>query len=220
MNSLLSLPIAYLLGAIPTAIWVAKIVNGKDYDIRDFGSKNSGLTNTFRVLGVKPALPVVVVDLLKGFFAPTIALWMNEASKANGGSDFFWLPLVCGILAILGHSFTCFAGFRGGKGVLTAFGVFLAIAPVTALLSFAVWLVLTLSTKYVSVGSIGACIALAGLSLFGYLEPDLYPHDKIHTGILAVAWLVAVFVIFKHKANIRRLLNGTENGFGKKRKKV
>lgn len=104
--------------------------------------------------------------------------------------------------------------------MLTAFGVFLAIAPVTALLSFAVWLVLTLSTKYVSVGSIGACIALAGLSLFGYLEPDLYPHDKIHTGILAVAWLVAVFVIFKHKANIRRLLNGTENGFGKKRKKV
>lgn len=103
------------MGAIPTAIWVAKIVNGKDYDIRDFGSKNSGLTNTFRVLGVKPALPVVVVDLLKGFFAPTIAIWMNEASKANGGSDFFWLPLVCGILAILGHSFTCFAGFRGAR---------------------------------------------------------------------------------------------------------
>lgn len=220
MNSLLSLPLAYLLGSIPTAIWVAKIVNGKNYDIRDYGSKNSGLTNAFRVLGVKPALPVVVVDLLKGFLAPTIAAALNEASKASGGPDYYWLPLVCGLLAVIGHSFTCFAGFRGGKGVLTAFGMFLALAPVTALLAFLVWSVLTISTKYVSVGSIGACITLAGLSLFGFLAPDIYPHDRIHAGILVLAWTVAVFVIVKHKANIRRLLNGTENGFGKKRKKV
>lgn len=201
-------------------MWVAKIVKGKDYDIRNYGSKNSGLTNTFRVLGVKPALPVVAVDLLKGFLAPTIAIALNEASKAAGGPDYFWLPLVCGLLAVIGHSFTCLAGFRGGKGVLTAFGMFLALAPVTALLAFLVWTVLTLATKYVSVGSIFACIALAGLSLFGYLAPDIYPHDNINPGILVLAWIVALFVIYKHKANIRRLLNGTENGFGKKRKKV
>lgn len=161
---------------------------------------------------------MVIVDLAKGFLAPTIAVWMNEASKAAGGESYAWLPLACGLLAILGHSFTCFAGFRGGKGVLAAFGVFLALAPVTALLAFAVWTVLTLATKYVSVGSIFACVALAGLSLFGYLEPELYPHDQIDIGILAVAWIVAVFVIVKHKANIRRLLNGTENGFGKKKR--
>ncbi|MBP5247407.1 MAG: glycerol-3-phosphate 1-O-acyltransferase PlsY [Fibrobacter sp.] len=220
MNSLLSLPIAYLLGSIPTAVWVAKIVNGKDYDIRNYGSKNSGLTNTIRVLGVKPALPVVIVDLLKGFFAPTIASLMNEASKASGGPDYFWLPLVCGLLAILGHSFTCFAGFRGGKGVLTAFGVFLALAPVTALGAFAVWCLLTFTTKYVSVGSIFACITLAGLATFGYVAPGIYPHDHINEGILVIAWIVAVFVIYKHKANIKRLMNGTENGFGKKKKKV
>ena len=208
MNSLLSLPIAYLLGSIPTAVWVAKIVNGKDYDIRNYGSKNSGLTNTIRVLGVKPALPVA------------IAVWMNEASKAAGGPDYFWLPLVCGLLAILGHSFTCFAGFRGGKGVLTAFGVFLALAPVTALGAFAVWCILTFTTKYVSVGSIFACITLAGLATFGYAAPDIYPHDHVNEGILAIAWIVAVFVIYKHKANIKRLMNGTENGFGKKKKKV
>lgn len=178
------------------------------------------MTNAFRVLGVKPALPVVIVDLLKGFLAPTIAAALNEASKASGGPDYYWLPLVCGLLAVIGHSFTCFAGFRGGKGVLTAFGMFLALAPVTALLAFLVWSVLTISTKYVSVGSIGACITLAGLSLFGFLAPDIYPHDRIHAGILVLAWTVAVFVIVKHKANIRRLLNGTENGFGKKRKKV
>lgn len=220
MNSLLSLPLAYLLGSIPTAIWVAKIVNGRKYDIRDYGSKNAGLTNAFRVLGAKPAIPVVFVDLCKGFLAPTIALILNNASKANGGPDYTWLPLVCGILAILGHSFTCLASFRGGKGVLTAFGVFLALAPVTAILSFTVWLILTLATKYVSVGSIVACIALAGLSTFGFLAPDIYPHDQINAGVLAVAWIVAVFVIFKHRANIKRLMNGTENGFGSKRKKV
>ena len=163
---------------------------------------------------------MVIVDLLKGFLAPTIAAALNEASKASGGPDYYWLPLVCGLLAVIGHSFTCFAGFRGGKGVLTAFGMFLALAPVTALLAFLVWSVLTISTKYVSVGSIGACITLAGLSLFGFLAPDIYPHDRIHAGILVLAWTVAVFVIVKHKANIRRLLNGTENGFGKKRKKV
>ena len=172
------------------------------------------------MLGVKPALPVVFVDLLKGFFAPTIAIWLNEASKASGGPAYFWLPLVCGLLAILGHSFTCLAGFRGGKGVLTAFGVFLALAPVTALLSFAVWVPLTVVTKYVSVGSISACVALAGLSLFGYLAPDIYPHDQINEGILAIAWIVAIFVIIKHRGNIKRLMNGTENGFGKKRKKA
>lgn len=220
MNSLLSLPIAYLLGSIPTAVWVAKAVNGKNYDIRQYGSKNSGLTNTIRVLGIKPAIPVVIVDLFKGFFAPTIAIWLNNASKDSGGADYFWLPLACGLLAILGHSFTCFAGFRGGKGVLTAFGVFLALAPITALLAFAVWSALTFATKYVSVGSIGACIALAGLATFGYLAPESYPHDHINEGILIIAWAVALFVIIKHKANIKRLLNGTENGFGKKKKKV
>lgn len=171
-------------------------------------------------MGLKPAIPVVIVDLLKGFFAPTIAIWLNEASKTAGGADYFWLPLVCGLLAILGHSFTCFAGFRGGKGVLTAFGVFLALAPVTALLAFAVWIILTFASKYVSVGSIGACVALAGLASFGYLAPESYPHDHINEGILIIAWAVALFVIIKHKSNIKRLLNGTENGFGKKKKKV
>lgn len=180
-------------------------------------------------MGAKPSIPVVVVDLLKGFLAPTIAVAMERASVASGGAERPWLPLVCGLLVILGHSFTCFAKFRGGKGVLTAFGVFLALAPVTALAAFAVWLILTLSTKYVSVGSIGACITLAGLSTFGYLEPQLFQnhlHDSIYTvpavkeGFLGIAWIVAAFVIFKHKANIKRLLNGTENGFGKKRKKV
>ena len=211
MNSLLCLPIAYLLGSIPTAVWVAKITRG--IDIRHYGSKNAGLTNVFRVLGWKPALPVVFVDLGKGFFAPFIAIKMVEAFEPS----YDWLPLVAGLLAILGHSFTCFAGFRGGKGVLTALGVFLALCPITALASFAIWILLVVTTKYVSVGSIGGCLALAIFSTMGYFKLP-FPPDEINLGLCITTLLVAVFVIYKHKANIKRLMNGTENGFGKKRK--
>ena len=218
LNSLLSLPIAYLLGSIPSAIWIAKLAKGKSFDIRDYGSKNAGLTNTFRVLGWKPALPVVFMDLLKGFFGPWIAMRMCESQVAAGGADYsHWVPLVAGILVILGHSFTCFAGFRGGKGVLAALGVFLALCPITALSAFGVWIILTASTKYVSVGSIGACIALGVFAVMGYLKLP-FPPDDINIGLMITCLLVAVFVIVKHKSNIKRLLNGTENGFGSKRK--
>ena len=201
-----------MLGSIPSAIWIAKIAKGKDFDIRNYGSKNAGLTNTFRVLGWKPALPVVFLDLLKGFFGPWIAMKLCET-----GADKAWVPLVAGLLVILGHSFTCFAGFRGGKGVLAALGVFLALCPFTALAAFGVWIVLTVSTKYVSVGSIGACIALGAFAVMGYLKLP-FPPDDINLGLMITCLIVAVFVIVKHKSNIKRLLNGTENGFGSKRK--
>ncbi|MCQ2060760.1 MAG: glycerol-3-phosphate 1-O-acyltransferase PlsY [Fibrobacter sp.] len=209
-----------MLGSIPSAIWIAKIAKGKDYDIRNYGSKNAGLTNTFRVLGWKPALPVVFMDLLKGFFGPFIALQMCAAQVAAGGADYSgWVPLVAGILVILGHSFTCFAGFRGGKGVLAALGVFLCLCPVTALSSFAIWIILTAATKYVSVGSIGACLALGAFSVMGYLGLPYPVYDKMTLPLMITCLLVAVFVIVKHKSNIKRLMNGTENGFGSKRKK-
>ncbi|MCR5379290.1 MAG: glycerol-3-phosphate 1-O-acyltransferase PlsY [Fibrobacter sp.] len=211
-----------MLGSIPSAIWIAKLAKGKDFDIRDYGSKNAGLTNTFRVLGWKPALPVVFLDLLKGFFGPFIAQQMCAAQVAAGGSDYSsWVPLVAGLLVILGHSFTCFAGFRGGKGVLAALGVFLAISPITVLIAFAVWILLTFTTKYVSVGSIGGCAVLGLLSLYGYLAGNAlhtYYFEPINLGQMILGVVVAVFVIVKHKANIKRLMNGTENGFGSKRK--
>ena len=142
-----------------------------------------------------------------------------EMQVAAGGADYsHWIPLVAGILVILGHSFTCFAGFRGGKGVLAALGVFLALCPITALASFGVWVVLTATTKYVSVGSIGACVALGVISTLGYFEMP-FPPEKITLGLWITCLLVAVFVIVKHRANIKRLMNGTENGFGSKRKK-
>ncbi len=117
------------------------------------------------------------------------------------------------IMAILGHSFTCMAGFRGGKGVLTGLGVFLFLAWPEALLSFVVWAVIVKGTGYVSLGSIVACLALAG---------SLTVHHLVWTGpasfpMMLLGWVVGFFVIFKHKANIQRLLNGTENRFGSKK---
>lgn len=183
-------------------------------DIRQYGSKNAGLTNTIRVLGFKPALPVIVVDLGKGFLAPLIAMKFMAAYSP----EWTWLPLVAGLLAIFGHSFTCMAGFRGGKGVLTALGVFLCLCPVTALSSFAIWIILTVATKYVSVGSITACCALIIFSVMGYLKMPYPVYDSIDLPLMITCCIVGVFVIVKHKGNIKRLMNGTENGFGSKRK--
>jgi glycerol-3-phosphate acyltransferase PlsY len=208
-----ALPIAYLLGSIPSAVWVAKIHKG--IDIREYGSKNAGLTNVFRVLGWKPALPVIAADLSKGFFAVFIAKKLNLAEDSS--QIYEWLPIAAGLFAIFGHSFTCMASFRGGKGVLTTLGIFLALQPVLALTCFAFWCGLFAVTKYVSVASIGACTLLAILATFGYVS-NILPVYKIDIYILALSWLVAIFVIAKHKANIIRLWNGTENGFGKKRK--
>lgn len=190
-------------------MWVARV--WKRIDIREHGSRNAGLTNVFRVLGWKPALPVVFIDLLKGFMAPYLA------GIVDGGVH-PWLPFAAGLLAILGHSFTCFADFRGGKGVLTAMGVFLALHPVLAITCFSFWVLLTVTTKYVSVGSIGACSLLAILGTVGFVFPDFAIPGRVDIGVLALCWLVGVFVIVKHRANMVRLWNGTENGFGSKRK--
>jgi acyl phosphate:glycerol-3-phosphate acyltransferase len=143
--------------------------------------------------------------------APYIALKM-----VDGNPDEAWIPLVAGLLAIIGHSFTVFAGFRGGKGVLTAMGVFCTLSTVAALLSFSVWAALTFSTGFVSLGSIGGCTTLGILLTYGFFNPDSFI-GPVHPGLLATGWAVAIFVIVKHKANIKRLLNGTENGFKKKK---
>ncbi len=208
-NIPVSLVVAYLLGSIPSAVWFSKLFAG--IDIRDEGSKNAGLTNTFRVLGWKPALPVVFLDLGKGVLAPYIAIQLSEGSSASS-----WLPMAAGFVAILGHSFTCMAGFRGGKGVLTALGVFLCLAWFEALIAFVVWLTITLVTRYVSLASILACFALSiSLGLSYFLNQNISNLLLLITGVL-----VTFFVTFKHKANIQRLLNGTENRFGSKKKEV
>lgn len=199
--------LSYFAGSIPTAILVSRIIM-KD-DIRNHGSKNAGATNVFRVMGWKPALFVVLVDMGKGLIAVLLI------TKIQIDGLLFGLPFVqilAGVTAILGHVWTLFAGFKGGKGVGTAFGVLVALIPVPALIALGVWIVLVIITRIVSVGSIVAALTLpvsiiCQRKIFGIHVPDAF---------LWIAIAVAILIVFTHRANIGRLIRGEENRFGKK----
>jgi glycerol-3-phosphate acyltransferase PlsY len=193
-----SLAAAYFLGSIPTAAWVAR---AHGVDITKVGSGNPGMTNVWRTLGWKPAVPVSLIDAGKGYLAARLA-WLLTGSMA-------W-TLGAGVMAVLGHSFTCFAGFKGGKGVLTTFGVFLYFVPTSALAGLAAWTAIVLLTRYVSLGSIVAAIVMPiGILLEARLRGNagLYP-------VLGVAALMSAFVLYRHRANMVRLAHGTENKIG------
>lgn len=189
---------AYFLGALAPALWMARL---HGVDIFKVGSGNPGMTNVWRSLGWKPALPVALLDAGKGLLAAWLGVRLT-GSPAWG--------LVSGVVAVLGHSFTCFARFRGGKGVLTSFGVFLYFAPVSALICFGVWIAIVWRTRYVSLGSIAAALILP-LGIFSEARlrqnPDLYP-------VLAVGAALSAFVLYRHRSNMSRLLRGTENKIG------
>ena len=191
--------LSYLLGATPTSYWIGKAVHR--IDLREYGSGNLGATNAFRVLGWKSALPVVLLDVAKGF-AP---VWILPAVAPGA---FGW-TLAYGAAAILGHTSSFWVGFRGGKGVATSAGVFLGLAPWAALGGLLVWLALTLPTGYVSLGSVAAA---AVLPLLVAWTP--------HRGGSELLWFSAAlsaFVIWAHRGNLGRLLRGTENRFGRRR---
>jgi glycerol-3-phosphate acyltransferase PlsY len=197
MKLVLWLLASYLLGAIPTSYWVARLFRG--IDLRQVGSKNLGATNLYRTLGWRYALPVGLFDLMKGV-VPVLVF----GRLAGGGS---WIPLLCGITAVVGHAFSLFVGFRGGKGVATATGVVLGLVPVATLISAAIWALVVKITGYVSLGSI---VAAAALPVLAYA---LHPSQR------EVVWFFAalsLFVIVMHRGNIRRLLAGTENRFGRR----
>jgi acyl phosphate:glycerol-3-phosphate acyltransferase len=185
---------AYLIGAFPTSYVVARVAKG--VDLRDHGSGNLGATNAFRVLGWRAATPIFVVDILKGFipafFFPQI----------DGNVSALW-ALLYGTAAIIGHVFSVYVKFKGGKGVATGAGVFLALAPLAVLGGLAVWLALVLLTGYVSLASIAAAAVLPVLvALTGGPVP-----------VLIMALLLAAFVIYAHRANISRLKRGEEHRF-------
>jgi len=207
---------AYLLGSIPTGFLVAK---AKGIDIRTVGSGNIGATNAMRTLGKPAGILVLLVDALKGyaacaFLAPPI---FDLMPHFYGFVPFHARPLECqmkyyvvaGIFAVLGHNYTCWLRFKGGKGIATSAGVYLALAPWAVLIAAAVFLLALLATRYVSVGSISAAIALPAAVWI------LPPHNLL-LGIVTTA--LGVLAIYKHKGNIQRLIAGTENRlqFGKK----
>lgn len=189
---------SYLLGAIPTSYLVARIFRG--IDLREHGSRNLGATNLYRVLGWRFAIPVALFDVAKGF--TPVLLFAPRASSSQ------LFGLVCGMMAVLGHVYSVFVRFKGGKGVATAAGVMLALTPLALGVAFAVWFVLVALTGYVSLGSIAsAAVFPVAVQL---LDPPEQP---------AILWLdvvVALGIIWLHRANIGRLLKGTENRFGRR----
>lgn len=195
--------ISYITGSIPTSIIAGKLLRG--IDIREHGSRNPGATNTFRVLGWKIGVTVGVIDIFKGFFPVFfLAGWLPDDGLVPPDVRL----ILAGIAVVLGHVFSVFAGFRGGKGVGTAFGVFLGLAPVPSLVAFAVWGVLVYWTGYVSVGSIAAAVVLpAGVILFGIAG------DNFSLPVAVIAAIIGFFVVYRHRSNIGRLRRGEENRF-------
>ncbi len=204
MSLLLIVLLSYLAGSIPTSIIVGKLLKG--IDIRDYGSKNAGATNTLRVLGWKPALVVMVVDVGKGIFA-TLVIAKLRIDPVNLDSSL--VQIMAGLAAICGHIWTVFAGFRGGKGVATAGGMLIALYPWAALICAGIFFLTVLITRYVSVGSMTASASFPlVLVLLHYIFdiPISYP-------LFFLSLLIGALIIYTHRSNIRRLLNGTENRF-------
>ena len=196
--------VSYLLGAIPTGFIIGKLI--KKIDIREFGSGNVGAANAFRVLGVIPGIITLIIDIAKGLIcAGIIASFFHRGHPAQFYNLF---QIIAGISAIVGHNWTVFLDFKGGKGVATSAGVFLAISPIAILLCAAVWGICALLTRYVSLSSMIAAISLPiFIGVFNFRVWNLV------FGIIAAA-----FVVIRHKGNIERLLHGTENKIGKKAK--
>ena len=179
----------YLAGSIPFGLWLVKMVKG--VDVRKFGSGNTGTINVFRVGGAGLGTVVFILDVLKGF-GP---VWLGSLSGLAPAA-----VVLVGLAAIAGHNWSLYLKFSGGKGVATSLGVLIALSWQTAVLGFAVWLIMILLTRYSSVGSMSAGVA-APLLLWWLKAPPAY----VWFGVVA-----AVFILYRHRANIQRLANGTE----------
>ncbi len=205
---------AYLLGSIPTGYLVAR---AKGVDIRSVGSGNIGATNVFRILGKKAGIFVLTSDALKGFLAvwlvPMVVLKLLSAisGRAVGTTEHLeWLTIIGGICAVLGHNYTCWLNFKGGKGIATSAGVMIALFPMSFLICLGIWIIVFIASKYVSLASIIAAAWLPITAIF------FSPSRKM----IVVAFLMGALAIYKHRANIARLMDGTENRFGKKKEEA
>ncbi len=194
------LVLAYLIGSVPTAVWVSKWVYG--IDIREHGSGNAGATNAFRILGTKAGCGVMFVDMLKGFIAVQLALFSSFVLRSE---PFVNLQIFLGLAAVVGHIFPIWADFRGGKGIATLFGMILSIQPIVAVSLVAVFVIMLILTRYVSLSSIVASIAFPLLILFIFNAHA----QELSYRLFAIA--TAFLVVLTHHKNIGRLLNGNEN---------
>ncbi len=197
-TNLLLLLGAYLLGSIPSAVWIGKYFYR--IDVREYGSGNAGATNVFRVLGKKAGIPVLLIDILKGFLAVSLA---NIGHNTIGSYQFINLQLVLGIASLVGHIFPVFASFRGGKGIATLLGIILAILPCAALISMGIFIIVLLISSYVSLGSMAAAVSfpIIVILVFKTTTPSL----------IIFSILIAIMVLITHQKNIERLLRREES---------
>ena len=199
MNELLLILLAYLIGSVPTSVWVSKYFF--DIDIREYGSGNAGATNTYRVLGPKWGTIVMVTDMLKGIVAVKLALLLP--AYADGGVNLQNLQTGLGLSAVIGHIFPIWADFRGGKGIATLFGLVLGISPWTALSCVGIFILVLYLTRFVSLSSILASIAFPIFILV------IFNVDNPVYRVFAIA--IALMVLLTHQKNIGRLLRGDES---------
>jgi glycerol-3-phosphate acyltransferase PlsY len=198
INLLFLLLGAYLLGSIPTAVWVGKFFY--NLDVREHGSGNAGTTNTFRILGWKAGIPVFIIDVFKGWIALKLVLFSNYIP---GNISYMNFQMLLGASALTGHIFPVFAGFKGGKGVASMLGMGIALTPVPAVLGFGIFALILLITKYVSLGSMGAGVSYPVMLLTIF---------KTHMiSMLLFSMAVAILLIITHRKNIKRLLKGEES---------
>lgn len=181
--------LAYLLGSIPSGLIVGKLFYG--VDIREHGSGNLGGTNTFRTLGVKAGLAVTIADILKGTLAVVLPMFFGVEADIH--------PLMAGIFAVIGHMYPIFAGFKGGKAVATSGGILLGYAPLMFIIMVLVFFVCLYLTKYVSLSSMLAAVVAV---IYSIITQDI--------PLIIIVCLLAFFVIFRHRANIKRIMNKTE----------
>ena len=201
MAYVIAIVAAYLIGSIPFGFLVGKM---RGIDVRTVGSKNIGATNVFRTVGRKWGLLAFALDFLKGFIPTFLAL---RYARASGDASLACLPLATGVACVAGHMFTCFMKFRGGKGVATGFGMLVGLLPWLVLAAFGIWVATVWLSHYISLGS---CLASAFLAVAVWF-PWLGSAGWRNLPLSIVVTIVALVAIYRHKSNIRRLMDGCEN---------
>jgi glycerol-3-phosphate acyltransferase PlsY len=211
LNLLVIVVLSYLVGSIPTSILISRKVRG--IDIREHGSGNAGGSNVFRVLGWKYGVLVILLDALKGALAVILIARLYLGSfpfpNATPFDDFTLVQIIAGLAAVVGHIWTIFANFKGGKGIATALGFLITIITVDMLIAFGIFLIVVFVSRYISLGSITAAVSIplilvARENIFGV---DIQSYHTILPFVIAIALLV----LYTHRANLTRLLNGNEN---------
>jgi glycerol-3-phosphate acyltransferase PlsY len=209
MKYLLPILLSYLAGSIPTSIWLSQLWKG--IDIRQHGSGNAGATNVYRVLGPVQASITAVIDVAKGWVA---AYYFPKIFEIPDQYQ-VWFGLACGLVAVLGHIYTVFAGFKGGKGVLTGAGVLAAFDPIALLIGIAVFALMLAIFKMVSVGSLAAAASI----IFFLLLSNIFGR-KVEMPVFFACLLLTLLLFYTHRQNIKRILTGTERKIGQKDKPI